>query len=164
MPGQNWVDLVPKVPYDADGTGRDTYIRRDPVYTNGKTLYKPEVPSVTRFGAAGSRLPSESRTGFQGHVPGARDEIGLDSDAVDGSAIDAVAAQTLGRTPVEPKFPIEVGKYTTMKELMQDRHVTDCTMPGHLNHIASYKGHQPRNPSPAENVATWQKMSTMPGM
>ena len=55
----------PHAKYSADGTGRDTYIRRDPVECFGKTLYKSEPRIPTRFGvcpppstAALARRPS----------------------------------------------------------------------------------------------------------
>ena len=45
-------DLVPPKPtYDADGSGRDTYIRRDPVECYGKQNYKANPRIPTRFGA-----------------------------------------------------------------------------------------------------------------
>lgn len=42
--------------YNADGSGRDTYIRRDPVECFGKSLYKAEPIIPTRMGAAGSHV------------------------------------------------------------------------------------------------------------
>ena len=44
--------------YDADGSGRDTYIRRDPVDCYGKMLYKPVERIPTRFGAHSSPRPA----------------------------------------------------------------------------------------------------------
>jgi len=49
----------PFAKYNADGSGRDTYIRRDPVENYGKTLHYKEARLVTRFGAAGSVIPRD---------------------------------------------------------------------------------------------------------
>mmetsp|Transcript_45010 Transcript_45010/g.74702 ORF Transcript_45010/g.74702 Transcript_45010/m.74702 type:complete len:163 (-) Transcript_45010:250-738(-) len=153
---QNWVDLVPVVTgRTADGTGRDTYIRRDPVACYGKQLYKSAPREVTRFGTAGSAIPSERHTGYMGHIQNSSDMVGV----VRGQQLLPDVPRD---PPPEPTFPIEVNKFTTMKELMQDRCVTGSTMPGHLEHINGYAGHQPRNPDPVDEVARWQPLSTVP--
>merc|ERR1712048_994072 len=60
--------------WTADGTGRDMYIRRDPVVQYGKTEYKSDSEKVTRFGSAGSALPRDLATKCSTFQPGQRDE------------------------------------------------------------------------------------------
>ena len=64
-------DAAPFAKYNADGTGRDTYIRRDPVECFGKMMYTSEPRLITRLGAAGSHVPRE-----RGKRLGETDEVG----------------------------------------------------------------------------------------
>lgn len=56
--------------YHADGTGRDTYIRRDPVVSYGKREYRVPPAPITRMGTAGATLSRDRATGYAGFVPG----------------------------------------------------------------------------------------------
>ena len=103
----------PFAKYNADGSGRDTYIRRDPVECYGKSLYKTPAPVVTRFGAAGSVLPRD-----RPKRPGATDPVGGESGVAERPA-------RFLRKP-HGGYPIEVAKFTTIKELLQDACVTTC--------------------------------------
>merc|ERR1719231_565655 len=135
--------------YNADGTGRDTYIRRDPVECYGNSLYKTEPRSVTRFGAAGSAVPVE-----RPRVPGQLDPIGGHLGGGEGFGREARFLRQK-----EYAYPIEVAKFTTMKELTLDAHVTSQQMPGYLNHISSYQGFQPRCPPAHVGSAEWATVS-----
>ena len=47
------IDIPPRTDYIADGTGRDTYIRRDPTATYGKVVYRPDGrAAASRISAA----------------------------------------------------------------------------------------------------------------
>ena len=93
----------PFAKYNADGTGRDTYIRRDPVECYGKTLYKPEPRLVTRFGAAGSVLPRD-----RPRHPGKPDLVGGPNKPVE------KPPRYLSR-PANVPYPVKVTKFSTMK-------------------------------------------------
>ena len=68
MLGMGGEHAPPHAKYSADGTGRDTYIRRDPHECFGKTLYKTEPRIPTRFGAAGSALSRDRHSGYGGYT------------------------------------------------------------------------------------------------
>ena len=142
------IDIPPRTDYIADGTGRDTYIRRDPTATYGKVDYRPEQRVITRFGTSGQELPRDLSVRYNGFRPGQRNEVGGLNPAQEFSRTDRFL-----NTKTATEFPVAVTKYTTMKEICQDRMVTAQRMPGHLNHIAGYKGFQPRAP---QEAATWQ--------
>jgi len=124
-------DTVMPAKYNADGTGRDTYIRRDPVECFGKNMYKSEPRLVTRFGQAGSVVPRE-----RGRKPGETDPVG-------GSHPTEFTRPARFLRAASDSYPVEVSKWTTMKELTLDAHVSS-SLPGHLNHISGYQGFQPR--------------------
>ena len=98
--------------YDADGSGRDTYIRRDPQECFGKTLYKsaPRIP--TRFGAAGSVLSRDRHSGYCGYTLGAPGTAEYDEGSggrvggEGGGGLKVVQARYL--MPVPPAFEVEV--------------------------------------------------------
>ena len=132
---------APFAKYNADGTGRDTYIRRDPVECFGKTLYKSEPIIPTRFGASGSALPRDLQT-RKGNG-GVLDPVG----GPNGAGAFERPARFL--RPKVYEYPVEITHYSTMKQVVQDAHVAPQEAPGHLNHIASYQGFQPRCPPTA---------------
>jgi len=137
----------PKPTYLADGTGRDTYIRRDPVEQHGKQNYKAEPRLITRFGASGSELPRDRHSGHAGFHPGERAHVG----GVCG--MPERPANFIRRS--DAPMP-NVGHFTTMKELMQDAHVSTGQMPGRNHHISGYTGYQPRYPTADEpQSAKW---------
>ena len=98
--------------YDADGSGRDTYIRRDPTGCYGKTLYKSEPRIPTRFGAAGSVLTRDRHTGYCGYTLGAPGTAEYDEGyggrvgGESGGGLKVVQARYL--MPVPPAFEVEV--------------------------------------------------------
>ena len=134
--------------YSADGTGRDTYIRRDPVECFGKNLYRPEPRLITRFGAAGSHVPRE-----RGRRPGQVDPVGGDIGGLGFERPDRFLK------PKAQSYPVKVTQFSTMKELVQDAYVTSSEMPGHLNNISGYSGFQPRCPTANIGSAEWAEIS-----
>ena len=140
---------APKATYNADGSGRDTYIRRDPVECFGKNLYRAEPRLITRMGQAGSAVPRE-----RPRAPGQTDPVG----GPNGGFPFERPARFL-RPKVE-EYPTEIKHYTTMKEAVQDAFVTAQQMPGHLNHISSYAGFQPRCPTAVNGSADWTEVSS----
>ena len=68
--------LPARTDYIADGTGRDTYIRRDPVATYGKQNLRPEYSTISRMGTAGSAIPIDRAQRYNGFQPGERDVVG----------------------------------------------------------------------------------------
>ena len=98
--------------YDADGSGRDTYIRRDPQEVHGKALYKtaPRIP--TRFGSAGSALGRDRHSGYCGYTLGAPGTAEYDEGSggrvggEGGGGLKVVQARYL--MPVPPAFEVEV--------------------------------------------------------
>ena len=139
---------APFAKYNADGTGRDTYIRRDPVECFGKNLYRKDPPVITRMGAAGSAIPRERPRKVRQEDP-----VG----GVNGGMGFERPARFLRPKPED--YPIEIGKYSTMKEIVQDAHISSQHMPGHLNHISSYAGFQPRYPTAEVGSASWAEVS-----
>lgn len=135
---------APFAKYNADGTGRDTYIRRDPVECFGKSLYVPEPRLVTRFGAAGSAVSRE-----RGRKPGETDPVGGPNTAPDFSR----PARFI--RPKSDEYPVEINQFTTMKEMLQDAHVSSQQPPGYNQHISSYAGFKPRCPPAHMGSAEW---------
>lgn len=69
-------------------------------------------------------------------------------------------AQGFGREdrflrPKAQAYPVEIGRYSTMKEVTQDAFVTSQQMPGHLNNISGYTGYKPRCPTAKGSSAEW---------
>ena len=133
--------------YDADGTGRDTYIRRDPVNCFGKQLYMPEQRLITRFGAAGSRTSSATTN--------AGGKTSEDVGGVTGGFDFARPARFL-RPKVE-SYPVEVKHYTTMAQLIQN---ANAPATGGPPTISGYTGFKPRNPTAVEGSAEWTDVSS----
>ena len=137
--------------YNADGTGRDTYIRRDPVECFGKALYKSEPRLITRFGAAGSALPRDLQTRTQnGGVP----------DPVGGYNGGAAAFDRPARflRPKIYEYPVEITHYSSMNQVVQNAYIAHAPQqtPGHLNHVSGYTGFKPRCPPVAtEGSVEW---------
>lgn len=152
--------------YDADGSGRDTYIRRDPTGCYGKTLYKSEPRIPTRFGAAGSVLTRDRHTGYCGYTLGAPDTAEYDEGyggrvgGESGGGLKVVQARYL--MPVPPAFEVEVKHFSTMKDILMDRMagmapggkpvgsqgpLDERGFPQARGHIAGYSGFQPRCPT-----------------
>ena len=74
-------DHPPNPPrYEPDGSGRDTYIRRDPHTVYGKTLYTEVKQIPTRFGDAGSATSHSKHTGYCGYTLGGRDPSSAEYD------------------------------------------------------------------------------------
>lgn len=139
----------PKPTYHSDGTGRDTYIRRDPVEQHGKHLYKEEPRLITRFGASGSALTRDRHSGHAGFHPGERD------NSVGGPNGVAERAARFLRAPSDT-YPVEISKFSTMKEIMLDLHVQGA-VPKHSDHrsqISGYSGFVPRCPIAADPEAS----------
>jgi hypothetical protein len=133
--------------YNADGSGRDTYIRRDPVECFGKQQYKAEPRLITRMGEAGSVVSRE-----RGRKPGETDPVG-GPHATD---ITFARPQRFLRRP-EFGYPVEVSRFSTMKEIVQDAHV-GFTPLSDSKKISSYQGFQPRCP-PNMGAAEWTTVS-----
>ena len=102
--------------YDADGSGRDTYIRRDPQEVHGKALYKtaPRIP--TRFGSAGSALGRDRHSGYCGYTLGTPGTADYDEGSggrvggEGGGGLKVVQARYL--MPVPPAFEVEVKHFS----------------------------------------------------
>ena len=139
---------APFAKYNADGTGRDTYIRRDPVECFGKNNYKTDPPVVTRMGASGSHIPRE-----RGRPLGQTDPVG---GANGGGGFERPARFL---RPKAESYPVEVKHYSSMKEILQDAYVTSQQTPGHLNHVSGYSGFQPRCPPSHMGSAEWAEVS-----
>lgn len=103
----------PKALYHSDGTGRDTYIRRDPVEQRGKHPDASEQRQITRFGAAGSALTRDRHSGHAGFHPGERD------NSVGGPNGVPERPKRFLRKPSDT-FPIAINHYSTMKEITLD--------------------------------------------
>ena len=142
------VSAAPFAKYNADGTGRDTYIRRDPVECFGKNLYKAEPRLITRMGAAGSAIPR-----IRPKKLGQEDPVGGHLGGGGFERSDRFMPEKA------TTYPIAVNRFTTMKELMQDCHVSSGQMPGHLNHVSNYAGFQPRCPPATVGSAEWAEIS-----
>ena len=138
--------VVMPAKYNADGTGRDTYIRRDPVECFGKNLYKAEPRLITRMGNAGCRVPRQ-----RGAPLGETDPVGGNK----GSGFAFERPARFIRHPVAG-YPAEINQYTTMKDLVQDAYVTSQQLPGHLNHISGTTVFKPRCPP---SVTEWAEVS-----
>ena len=127
--------------YNAEGTGRDTYIRLDPVECFGKAQYKTEPRFVTRFGAAGSALPRQLQM---------RTQNGGQPDPVGGYNETAAAFDRPARflRPKIHEYPVEISHYSTMSQIVQNAHVAHAPQqsPGHLGHVSGYTGFKPRCP------------------
>ena len=116
--------------YDADGSGRDTYIRRDPQECFGKTLYKtaPRIP--TRFGAAGSVLSRDRHSGYCGYTLGTPGTADYDEGSggrvggEGGGGLKVVQARYL--MPVPPAFEVEVKHFSPKPDQKPNRCVTMC--------------------------------------
>ena len=93
--------------YAADGSGRDTYIRRDPVEVSGKNLYKAEPRLITRFGAAGSALPRDRHAGYGGFVEEEHYNVG-------GKSGKEEKPKRFLKVQ-EQSYPVEIHHYSTMK-------------------------------------------------
>uniref|UniRef100_A0A7S2N020 Uncharacterized protein n=1 Tax=Haptolina brevifila TaxID=156173 RepID=A0A7S2N020_9EUKA len=149
------MDAVQPAKYNADGTGRDTYIRRDPIECFGKNLYKSEPRPVTRFGAAGSVVPRP-----RGRKPGEFDPVGGHLGKEGGFDFSRPARFLRAKSD---SYPVEVTKWTTMKQLTQDAHVTSCQeQPGHLNHISGHMGFHPRTPPASVASTEWADVGPPP--
>ena len=122
--------------YNSDGTGRDTYIRRDPVECFGKAMYKSEARLVTRFGAAGSVVARE-----KGCPVGETDPVGGHNGGIQWEK----PARYL-RTASQA-YPVAVSQYTTMKEITQDAFVSSQQHPGAARGVSGYTGFKPRYPT-----------------
>ena len=139
-------DAAPFAKYDADGSGRDTYIRRDPVAAYGKSLYKPEPRLVTRMGAAGSAIPRG-----RPRKPGELDEVGGPQNS--GFPFERPARFL----PPKPEgYPVEVTHYTSMNELIQNAFVAnkDTVAATAPKRASGWQGFHPRCP-PAVGAANW---------
>lgn len=145
-------DPPPKPTYVADGTGRDTYIRRDPVEQHGKHLYKAEPRLITRFGAAGSALTRDRHSGHAGFHPGERDNsVG----GQNGAAHFDRPARFL-RVPSDT-FPIEINKFSTMKQITLDsfsKPPASGARSHHHSQISGFAGFIPRCPIAADPEAS----------
>ena len=100
--------------------------------TRGTLVYRPALvracscstaapgteinPSRALAGASGSHLPRDRHTGYAGYVLEAHDQVG----GVGGGGCKVVPARYL--VPHAPAFEVEVKHYSTMKEIIQDRH------------------------------------------
>jgi len=135
----------PFAKYNADGTGRDTYIRRDPVECFGKMQYKPEERLVTRFGAAGSAVPRQP-----GPKPAAFDPVGGPKE----SGFDFSRPARFIRPPAE-SYPVSVGHYSTMKDIVQDGYVSLGQAPGTRDSVSGYTGFKPRCPAALFGSSSW---------
>lgn len=131
--------------YNADGTGRDTYIRRDPVECFGKSLYKAEPRLITRFGEAGSKVARE-----RGRPVGETDPVGGHHG---GMGFERPARFL---RPTAESYPVPINRFSTMKEVVQDAYVSTSQQPGYLNHISGYQGFKPRCPP---NSVGWVEVS-----
>ena len=138
---------APFAKYNADGTGRDTYIRRDPVECFGKSMYKTEPRLVTRFGASGSAMPRHRGFGYAGFAP---NSVGGEN----GQGYAFSRPDRFLRKPSE-SYPVEITQYSTMKEVVQDAYTSSQQRPGYLNHISGYQGFQPRCPPANVGTADW---------
>ena len=134
--------------YNADGTGRDTYIRRDPVECFGKNLYKAEPRLITRMGTAGCAIP---RT--RGAPIGETDPVGGHNG---GHGFER--ADRFIRVP-QAAYPAVVSRYSTMKDLVQDAYVSSQQQPGLGNHVSGYTGFKPRCPP---GSTEWVEVSGAP--
>lgn len=144
--------LPPKPTYISDGTGRDTYIRRDPQEQYGKQLYKSEVPRITRFGTAGETLKSDRHTGHAGFRPGKHEDVGGHG------SISERPARFL--KPPPDAFPMHFSKYFTTKEVTLDAYARPPIDPSRSNlqtHISGYSGFIPRGPMATDpDGFSWQ--------
>ena len=136
--------------YNADGTGRDTYIRRDPVECFGKNLYRAEPRIPTRMGAAGSAIPREGPKKLDREDP-------IGGHLGGGGGFERPARFL---KPKVEGYPIECTRFSTIKELVQDVYVSKQQMPGHLNHVATYAGFQPRCPPANVGSANWAEVTS----
>jgi len=140
----------PKPSYHADGTGRDTYIRRDPVEQHGKANYQAPPRLITRFGAAGSTLTRDRHSGHAGFHPGERD------NSVGGP--NGVPDRPARFLPVpSDTFPIKISKFSTMKEITLDAFSKPpATGPRALynSQISGFSGFVPRCPIAADPDAS----------
>ena len=140
--------VVMPAKYIADGTGRDTDIRRDPVECFGKNLYKSEPRLITRMGNAGCAIPRQRAIGV----------------TADGCAIPALGGIRGGagferpdrfiRVP-QAAYPAVVNRFSTMKEIVQDAYVGSVRVPPELA-ISGYQGFKPRIPP---GVTEWDEVS-----
>ncbi|KAL1526977.1 hypothetical protein AB1Y20_015666 [Prymnesium parvum] len=141
--------LPPKPTYVADGSGRDTYIRRDPQEQHGKNLYKPKSVTVTRFGASGCRLPSDRHTGYAGFHPGERDNsVGGRNPVISERPARFLPDKPDGET-YPSLAPLSISKYTTIKELTIDafsKPPANGARSNHRSHISGFSGFVPRAP------------------
>lgn len=131
--------------YNADGSGRDTYIRRDPVECFGKNNYKTDPPVITRMGAAGSHVPRE-----RGAKLGETDPVG---GANGGGGFERPARFL---RPKVQDYPVEITHFSTMKECVQDAFVTSGGGPG----VSGYTGFKPRCPPAPVGSAEWATISS----
>ena len=148
--------------YGADGSGRDTYIRRDPQECFGKQMYKPEVRLVTRFGTSGQTLARDQSTGYQGFEHNKHDNVGGAGGVTERPAryLQPVPA---GLTDAKGE-PFKLTPYVTIKELVQDRKVqkensSRAGVPLPRGHVGGYSGFQPRVP-PAD-TAEWVRVTSL---
>ena len=112
-------------------------------------MYTSEPRLITRLGAAGSHVPRE-----RGKRLGETDEVG-------GHLGGGGGFERPDRflRPKAEEYPVELGRFSTMKEILQDAYVTSATTPGPLNHISGYTGFQPRCPPAAYGSAEWAEIS-----
>ena len=145
----------PKPTYLSDGTGRDTYIRRDPVEQHGKHLYKAEPRLITRFGATGSNTRASRHTGHVGFHPGERDGEG-GANSVGGPNGVAERPARFLRVPSDT-FPVTINKYSTMKEITLDafsKPPASGFRSHHHSQISGFSGYVPRGPIASDPEAS----------
>ena len=143
----------------SDGTGRDMYVRRDPTQQYGKLSGKDFVGQAytTRLGAAGSALPRDRSTGYAGFTEGERDMVG-------GPLVISDTGERSARFLRKPymAYPVAVSHYSTMKDIVQDAHVTATwgeqkmlnEMKPTQARSLSYTGFKPRYPTTQE-LSSW---------
>jgi len=122
----------PPSKYDADGTGRDTYIRRDMTACYGKMEYKSEPRLITRFGEAGSRVPRERAAPL-----GQTDPVGGKYGGTGFERPDRFIR------PAAEDYPVPVQRYTTMKDLLQDAYVEPKPDSRVQRTVSGYTGFKP---------------------
>ena len=168
--------------YEPDGSGRDTYIRRDPHTVYGKSLYTEAKQIPTRFGDAGSATSHSKHTGYCGYTLGGRDPGSADYDegfggrvgGAGGGGLKVVQAQYL--MPVPPAFEVEVKHFSTMKDILLDRMaslspggipvgsqgpVDERGFPQNRGHISGYSGFQPRCMTMADGKQGWANLNQL---
>ena len=145
--------------YNADGSGRDTYIRRDPVECFGKQQYKTERIPITRMGEAGSHVQRLYGKKPGPLVGGPSGEAFAPVGGKNGESAFQRPARFL--PPKAESYPVPVTRFSTMQQIVQNGFTgRGVELPGHGNNISGYQGFKPNcAPSNTGGDVGWATVS-----